>query len=141
MLGQFGDDNDADRQGARGVAAAFRLMPSAGNTGKLIAANTLVRGVYRLFQGVKVRVQVDSWFMRRIFIASMQSRGVDVIGQVRGDTRLYDEPGPRKPGQRGWPRKYGEKYTPQVHCPFKVDGDNTKAVRQRTGGALSQQIG
>ncbi len=90
-----------------------RLIPSAGNTGKLIAANTLIRSVYRLFEEVKVRVLVDSWYMRRRFIASMQGRGFDVIGQVRIDTRLYDEPGPRKKGQRGRPRKYGEKYTPK----------------------------
>ena len=31
-----------------------RLMPSVGNTGKLIAANTLIRSVYRLFDGYKV---------------------------------------------------------------------------------------
>ena len=30
-----------------------RLIPSVGNTGNLIAANTLVRGVYRLFQSDK----------------------------------------------------------------------------------------
>jgi hypothetical protein len=90
-----------------------RLIPSASNTGKLIAANTLIRSVYRLFQGIQVRVLVDSWYMRRCFIDSMQQRGFDVIGQVRIDTRLYDEPPPRKQGQRGRPRKYGEKYTPR----------------------------
>jgi len=90
-----------------------RLIPSASNTGKLIAANTLIRSVYRLFQGAKVRVLVDSWYMRRCFIESMLQRGFDVIGQVRIDTRLYDEPPPRKKGQRGRPRKYGEKYTPR----------------------------
>ncbi|WP_419588862.1 hypothetical protein, partial [Thiolapillus sp.] len=37
----------------------------------------------------------------------------DVIGQVRIDTRLYDEPPKRKKGQRGRPRKYGRKYTPK----------------------------
>ena len=88
-----------------------RLIPSAGNTGKLVAASTLIRGVYRLFQGLKVRVLVDSWYMRRSFIESMQSRGFEVIGQVRIDTRLYDEPPPRKQGQRGRTRKYGDKYT------------------------------
>ncbi len=36
-----------------------------------------------------------------------------VIGQVRIDTRLYDEPPKRKKGQRGRPRKYGRKYTPK----------------------------
>ena len=78
-----------------------------------MAANTLIRSIYRLFDGMKVRVLVDSWYMRRAFIQSMQSRGFDVIGQVRIDTRLYDEPPTRKPGQRGRPRKYGEKYTPK----------------------------
>jgi len=95
------------------LPALSRLIPSAGNTGKLIAANTLIRSVYRLFQGLKVRVLVDSWYMRRCFIVSMLNRGFHVIGQVRIDTRLYDEPPPRKPGQRGRPRKYGEKYTPK----------------------------
>lgn len=90
-----------------------RLIPSAGNTGKLIAANTLIRSVYRLFQGLKVRVLVDSWYMRRCFIESMQKRGFHVIGQIRIDTRLYDEPPSRKKGQRGRTRKYGEKYTPK----------------------------
>lgn len=88
-----------------------RLIPAASNTGKLIAANTLIRSVYRLFEGIKVRVLVDSWYMRQTFIESMQQRGFDVIGRVRIDTRLYDEPPKRKPGQRGRPRTYGEKYT------------------------------
>ncbi len=43
----------------------------------------------------------------------MLARGFDVIGQVRIDTRLYDEPPKRKKGQRGRPRKYGRKYTPK----------------------------
>ncbi len=90
-----------------------RLIPSVSNTGKLIAANTVIRSVHHLFQGRKVRVLVDSWYMRRIFIESMQSRGFDVIGQARIDTRLYDEPLQRRPGQRGRPRKYGEKQTPK----------------------------
>jgi len=90
-----------------------RLIPSVSNTGKLIAANTLIRAVYKLFQGLKVRVLVDSWYMRRTFIQSMLERGFEVIGQVRIDTRLYDEPPKRKIKQRGRPRKYGAKYTPK----------------------------
>lgn len=96
-----------------------RLIPSAGNTGKLVAANTLIRSVYRLFSGLKVRVLVDSWYMRRIFIESMQRRGFEVIGQTRIDTRLYDVPPPRKPGQRGRTRKYGRKYTPKRIAQLK----------------------
>jgi len=88
-----------------------RLIPTASNTGKLIAANTLIRAVCGLLNGVKVRVLVDSWYMRRIFIQSMLARGFHVIGQVRIDTRLYDEPPRKKLGQRGRPRKYGKKQT------------------------------
>ncbi len=90
-----------------------RLIPSISNTGKLIAANTLIRAVYQLFKGRTVRVLVDSWYMRRVFIESMLKRKFDVIGQVRIDTRLYDEPPKRTKKQRGRPRKYGEKYTPK----------------------------
>ena len=89
------------------------LVPGISNTGKLVAAKTLIRAVYRLLDGRKERVLVDSWYMRRIFIESMLARGFDVIGQVRIDTRLYDEPPKRKKGQRGRPRKYGRKYTPK----------------------------
>lgn len=91
----------------------LRLIPSASNTGKLVAANTLIRAVCQLFQGLKVRVLVDSWYMRKVFIQSMLSRGFDVIGQVRIDTRLCDEPPKKKTRQRGRPRKYGAKYTPK----------------------------
>jgi hypothetical protein len=90
-----------------------RLIPSVTNTGKLIAANTLIRAVYRLLSGRKVRVLVDSWYMRRQFIQTMLDHGFNVIGQVRIDTRLYDRPPARKPGQRGRTRIYGEKYTPE----------------------------
>ena len=90
-----------------------RLVPGISNTGKRVAAKTLIRAVYRLLDGRKVRVLVDSGYMRRIFIESMLARGFDVIGQVRIDTRLYDEPPKRKKGQRGRPRKYGRKYTPK----------------------------
>lgn len=90
-----------------------RLIPSVTNTGKLIAANTLIRAICRLLSGRKVRVLVDSWYMRRRFIQAMLGHGFDVIGQVRIDTRLYDEPPARKPGQRGRTRIYGEKYTPE----------------------------
>lgn len=111
-----------DNGGVVALPLLSRLIPSAGNTGKLVAATTLIRAVYRLFQGVKVRVLVDSWFMRRCFIESMQQRGFDVIGQVRRDTRLYEAPPKRKQGQRGRPRKYGEKYTPKRIAHFKRTG-------------------
>jgi len=95
------------------LPALTRLIPSASNTGKLVAANTLIRSIYSLFKGIKVRVLVDSWYMRRRFVQSLKKRGFDVIGQTRIDTRLYDEPPPRKRGQRGRTRLYGKKYTPK----------------------------
>jgi len=89
-----------------------RLIPAASNTGKLIAANTLIRAVYRLFSECKkVRILVDSWYMRKILITSMLSRGFHVIGQARIDTRLYDEPPEQRKPARGRPKKYGEKLT------------------------------
>lgn len=96
-----------------------RLMPSSGNTGKLVGAKTLVRAVHRLFEGCTVRVLVDAWYMRRVFIESMLGRGFDVIGQVRIDTCLHEAPPERKPGQRGRPRKYGRKYTPETIARLK----------------------
>ena len=93
------------------IPALSRLIPSASNIGKLVASNTLMRSVRSLFRGKKVRVLVDSWFMRRVFIKEMTRNGFDVIGQVRRDTRLYVEPIEKKKKARGRPRKYGEKYT------------------------------
>lgn len=88
-----------------------RLIPSASNTGKLVAGRTLVRAIAPLFKGKKVRVLADSWYMRRIFIEAMLNHNFHVIGQVRSDTRLYDEPPERKKPRRGRPPKYGEQYT------------------------------
>ena len=88
-----------------------RLTPTTGNTGKLVAAKTLVKAVCRLLKRLRVCILVDSWYMRRCFIEPMLSLDFAVIGQVRIDTALYDRPPERMPGQRGRPRKYGEKYT------------------------------
>ncbi len=88
-----------------------RLMPTAGNTGKLRAAQTLIRSVASEYRGKTVRLLVDSWYMRGEFILAMLSKEIDVIGQVRYDTRLYDIPTPRAQKQRGRPAKYGDKMT------------------------------
>ncbi len=101
------------------IPLLLRLIPSAGNTGKLVAATVIMRAVYRLFEGKTVRVLVDCWYMRKRFISAMNAYGFTVIGQARIDTRLYEEPSARKPGQRGRTRKYGEKYTPKRIAHFK----------------------
>lgn len=95
------------------VPLLCRLSPSAGNTGKLRAAKVLIRAVLRRFQGKSVRLLLDSWYMRQTLIETVQRNGFSVIGQVRIDTRLCDVPPPRKAGQRGRTRKYGDAYTKQ----------------------------
>ena len=99
-----------DKGGITAIPLLNRLIPSVGNTGKLVAAKTLIRAVCGLMPGRTVRVLVDSWYMRRAFIEAMLRRNFEVIGQVRIDTRLYDEP-PRRKKQRGRPRKYGDIYS------------------------------
>lgn len=88
-----------------------RLINHAGNKNKLQAANTLLRAVNGLFQGRRVRVLVDSWYMRRHFIFFALKQGYDVIGQVRKDTQCFDVPPEKPKKQRGRPRRYGDKYT------------------------------
>ncbi|SFC70804.1 DDE superfamily endonuclease [Microbulbifer thermotolerans] len=103
------------KRGARQFVAIpllNRLSPSAGNTGKLRAAQVLIRAIYQRFLGKPVRVLMDCWYMRQSLIETLCGYGFAVIGQVRIDTRLCDSPPPRKPGQRGRPRKYGDPYTP-----------------------------
>ena len=101
------------------IPLLMRLIPSASNTGKLVAAKVMMRAVFKLFQHKTVRMLVDCWYMRRIFINDMNAKGIEVIGQARIDTRLYDEPESRKPGQRGAPRKYGQQLTPKRIAHFK----------------------
>jgi hypothetical protein len=100
-------------QDTRSVAVRLlsRLIPSASNTGKLVAAKTLMRAMGPLFSGQKLRLLLDSWYMRKVLIQSQCAQGVQVIGQVRIDTRLYDEPPTRSGKIRGRPRKYGRQYT------------------------------
>ncbi len=88
-----------------------QLMPAAGNTGKLRAANTLIRSISSLYSGKTVRLLMDSWYMRGDLILAMITRKIDVIGQVRHDTRLYDIPVISNKNKRGRPAKYGEQMT------------------------------
>jgi hypothetical protein len=85
-----------------------RLMPTTGNTGKLRAAQTLIRSVVSLYSDKTVRLLMDSWYMRGDLILAMLAQEIDVIGQVRHDTRLYDLPVTPKKKQRGRPAKYGK---------------------------------
>ena len=124
-----------------------RLIPSASNTGKLVAARVLIRCMHHLFNGIKVHILVDSWYMRRPFIEPMLAKGFDVLGQVRIDTRLYDEPPTRKPGQRGRTRIYGDKYLPERVRRLRANVTTLKlygkeqVVRYKTKLVLAKFLG
>lgn len=111
MLGSLALIATRAQDNSTAIPLLSRLMPNAGNTGKLCAAETLMRSVLGLFSGKTLRLLVDSWYMRGSFIKAMCDKGIDVIGQVRSDTRLYDMPAKRKAGQRGRPAIYGERMT------------------------------
>ena len=87
-----------------------RLQRAAGQGSKLISACLLIRAMGWAFDGQRVRLLLDSWYMRRQVIEQALAWDIEVIGQVRRDTALYQAPAPRQPGQRGRPRLYGEKY-------------------------------
>ena len=99
-------------QGWRSLALPIlsRLSRSTGNSGKLVAAKTLLRVAKGLFTDRIVTLLVDSWYMRKSLLLPAQALGYQVIGQVRKDTALYLPP-PTHNGKRGRPRKYGDKLT------------------------------
>jgi hypothetical protein len=94
------------------VPILSRLMREVGNASKLDAAKTLLKVIAPVFAGLSVRLLMDSWYMRGNLLAYALLLGFNVIGQVRKDTALYMVP--TKTGKRGRPRKYGEKYTPEM---------------------------
>lgn len=86
-----------------------RLTPTTGNTGKLVAARVLWRAVRSIFENARVYLLVDAWYMKEPLIAPMLDQGVDVIGQIRIDSALFELPAPKKKKCRGRPRKYGKR--------------------------------
>lgn len=97
------------------VPLLSRLMRSGGNTSKLQAAKTLLRVIAPVFAGQekkKTFCLVDSWFMKWPFLKYVLELGFHAIGQVRKDTALYGIP--IVTGKRGRPRKYSDKFTPEV---------------------------
>jgi hypothetical protein len=86
-------------------------MRVEGNGTKLQAAKTLIRAVLPVFDGLRVRLLLDSWYMRGILLLAALKAGFQVIGQVRKDTALFRIP--EQTTRRGRPRKYGAKYSPE----------------------------
>lgn len=54
-------------------------------------------------------VVVDGGYAKRPFLDRARELGVTVVGRLRKDAALCELPPPRKPGQRGRSRKYGNK--------------------------------
>ena len=94
------------------VPVLSRLARTTGNSGKLVAAKTLLRVVRPVLQGRLITLLLDSWYMRKTLLLSAERMGYLVIGQVRRDTALYSPPPPRT-NKRGRPRKYGARMTPE----------------------------
>jgi hypothetical protein len=92
-----------------GIPVLSRLARQGGNSGKLVAAKTLLRVVAPLFEGFQTCLLMDSWYMRCTLISYALDHGLQVIGQVRKDTALFHLPMPT--GKRGRPRKYGDRIT------------------------------
>ncbi len=86
-----------------GIPILSRLARQGGNSGKLVAAKTLLRVIAPLFQGFQTFLLMDSWYMRCTLISYALDHGLQVIGQVRRDTALFHRP--EQTGKRGRPRK------------------------------------
>lgn len=127
----------------------LRLHKSVGNRTKLTNAVTMVQYVLPLFRkkGAEViRCLVDSWYMKAPFILPLLTLGVHVIGQVRKDTVLYDQP-PKTEGKkrgRGRPRKYGQQWTEQrvkklpIHKAIITVQGGCKEIKYRTTICLAR---
>lgn len=112
-----------------GVPILSRLARQGGNSGKLVAAKTLLRVIAPLFKGLQTVLLMDSWYMRCTLISYALDHGLQVIGQVRRDTALFHQP--ERTGKRGRPRKYGDKVSaewiaslPEVSMECFVYGKN-----------------
>jgi len=92
-----------------GIPILSRLARQGGNSGKLVAAKTLLRVIAPVFEGFQTSLLMDSWYMRCSLITYALAHGLQVIGQVRRDTALFLQP--VLTGKRGRPRKYGDKVT------------------------------
>jgi hypothetical protein len=59
--------------------------------------------------GKTLWVVVDGAYAKKVLLAAARKASAIVVSRLRRDAALYDVPKPRKPGQRGRPRKYGAK--------------------------------
>ena len=93
----------------------LRLHKKVGNSTKLSRGVMLIKFVLPMLEttGKTIRVFVDSWYMKAPFVLPLLERGLDVIGQARKDTALFESPEKTTKKTRGRPRKYGNRWTPE----------------------------
>lgn len=93
----------------------LRLHKSVGNSTKLSRGVMLIKFVLPILKmtGKTIRVFVDSWYMKAPFVLPLLALGLDVIGQARKDTALFEAPAHKAKKARGRPRKYGNRWTPE----------------------------
>ena len=59
--------------------------------------------------GKALWIVVDGAYAKKVFLAAARAAQVIVVSRLRRDAALCEVPAPRRPGQRGRPRKYGAK--------------------------------
>jgi hypothetical protein len=59
--------------------------------------------------GLPLWAVVDGAYAKAPFLKPLQALGVTVVSRLRKDAALHTLPGPRRPGQRGRPRVYGDR--------------------------------
>jgi hypothetical protein len=117
-------------------AGRFRAVPllsfpvkAAGNSGKLVMARALLGAVLQHFP--TLGVLLDAWYMRRHLVLWAVSHGITVTGQIRRDSALFTRPDPPAGRQRGRPRKYGQKITPEMMDTLPITEKETPAYGGR----------
>jgi hypothetical protein len=124
----------------------LRLHKSVGNSTKLSRGVMLIKFVLPLLKktGSTIRVLVDSWYMKAPFILPLLELDLDLIGQARKDTALFESPVPIDKKTRGRPRKYGDHWTPErvAKLPVKTKTLNIygglKKVKYRSVKCLAR---
>lgn len=61
------------------------------------------------FLGKPLWVAADGAYAKAAFLKPLRELGVTAVSRLRKDAALCSVPGPRRPGQRGRPRLYGER--------------------------------
>ncbi|PVZ68285.1 IS701 family transposase [Pelagibaculum spongiae] len=88
-----------------------RLISKTGNGTKISAAKALIRVIQPVLPAAKIRLLVDSWYMKSSLVTAAMAKDWHVIGQARRDLRLYRKPEKCLKKPVGRPRKYGEQLT------------------------------